>query len=130
MALRSALWLAVAGWAAVIFSLSHQSTPLGQSAGGAESIGAHLTLYAVLSALLCWALAGGVRLRPARWLLSAIVFALTVLYGVSDEVHQAFIAGRSASELDLALDALGALLGLAAVLLLDAALKHTSLRPR
>ena len=40
------------------------------------------------------------------------MFALTVLYGVSDELHQAFVPARVASELDVGIDAAGALLGI------------------
>ena len=40
-------------------------------------------------------------------------FALSFLYGVSDEVHQLFVSGRFFSYLDMAADALGSMLGVA-----------------
>ena len=48
--------------------------------------------------------AGRPRDRPV-WTLVGFSFALAVLYGASDEIHQAFVPERSASEADLALDA-------------------------
>ena len=41
------------------------------------------------------------------WVLSAAVFA--TLYGLSDEIHQSFVSGRSASALDVMWDGTGAL---------------------
>ena len=94
-----------------IFYLSHQSAPLGNVASGGYAIGGHVGLYAALALLLFWALAGAA--PPERsgplWLVAGLTFALTVLYGAADEVHQAFVAGRTASEADLGLDAVGAL---------------------
>lgn len=42
-------------------------------------------------------------------------FVLAVLYALTDEWHQAFVPGRSASLLDSGVDAIGALVGLSAV---------------
>ena len=42
--------------------------------------------------------------------LLAMIF--TVLYGLSDEIHQAFVPARNASTLDWAADFLGALIGI------------------
>ncbi|MBP6746317.1 VanZ family protein, partial [bacterium] len=42
-------------------------------------------------------------------------FVLAVLYVLTDEWHQAFVPGRSASLLDSGVDAIGALVGLSAV---------------
>jgi VanZ family protein len=39
---------------------------------------------------------------------------LTMAWGLFDEIHQAFVPGRSADVLDLGADALGALVGTAA----------------
>lgn len=119
--LRWAFWLPAIAWMTLIVYLSQQTAPLGRSASTAESIGAHLVLYGALATLLAWALIGGLRM-PARcpsWVLATVVFALAVLYGTSDEVHQAFVAGRTASEQDLGVDALGAALGIAIVLVVD-----------
>ncbi len=99
------LWLPVVVWAAVIFALS--SIPSLSSGLGSWDLVlrklAHAAEYALLAALLLRALA-----RP--WL--AFLFALA--YAVSDEFHQHFVRGRSGTPRDVAVDAAGALIGLAA----------------
>lgn len=86
---------------ALIFALSAQSDP-GPDLGGlqtAASYVAHLILYAALWTAFAWAL---------RWQRPALAFALAVLYGVTDELHQSAVAGRDASSADVLADALGA----------------------
>jgi VanZ family protein len=98
-------WLPVVLWAALIFGLS--SIPsLGTGLGTWDLVlrkCAHMTEYAVLAFLLARALGREV---PA--------LAVGVLYAVSDEVHQAFVSGRHASPIDVAIDTVGLLLGLLA----------------
>src|SRR5215510_6142396 len=97
-------WLPVVGWAALIFALS--SIPsLGTGLGTWDLIlrkCAHITEYAVLAFLLARAIG---REGPA--------LALGVLYAASDELHQAFVRGRHASPVDVAIDMLGLLIGVA-----------------
>jgi VanZ family protein len=99
-----ALWLPVALWAGVIFALS--SVPsLGTGLGTWDLVlrkCAHVGEYAVLAFLLARALG---REAPA--------LALGILYAASDEFHQAFVPGRHASPVDVAIDTLGLLAGLA-----------------
>lgn len=111
-------WLLAAGWMGGIFYLSQQSSPLGASPSRIEAFAAHLVLYGALAVLLSWALWASARGEPAEQglLVAALALALTVLYGVSDELHQAFVPGRTASEADLLADAIGGLLGLGGVL--------------
>ena len=71
------------------------------------SSAAHLFLFAVLSVLWARALGQG----QCAWLTAAV---LTLLYALSDEFHQRFVPGRHADPWDLAFDAFGAVLGLAA----------------
>jgi VanZ family protein len=84
-------WLPVLVWAGVIFAFS--SIPSLNSGLGTWDYVlrklAHTADYA-------WAL------------------ALTVAYAASDEVHQLFVRGRHGSPVDVAIDALGALIGMAA----------------
>ena len=98
-------WLPVLVWAAVIFAFS--SIPsLGTGLGTWDLVLrklAHVTEYAILGALLLRALE---RPLPA--------FAVGVLYAASDEVHQHFVSGRHASPVDVAIDAAGIAIGLAA----------------
>ena len=97
------MWLPVVGWAAVIFAWS--SVPdLSSGLGGWDTFlrkGAHVTEYAVLGALLYRAFAREV---PA--------LAAGIAYAATDELHQHFVRGRSASPLDIAIDAVGIALGM------------------
>ena len=67
---------------------------------------AHLTEYAILSALLLRALRQ--HLLAARW----VAFGLAALYAVVDEVHQSFVPSRTGSLWDVVTDSIGAILGL------------------
>jgi VanZ family protein len=99
------LWLPVVGWAAVIFALSavpSLSSGLGEWDYALRKC-AHMTEYAVLAALLCRALGHEL---PA--------FLATVAYAATDELHQHFVPGRHASAVDVAIDAVGAAIGLVA----------------
>jgi VanZ family protein len=97
------LWLPVVAWAALIFVLS--SIPdLGTGLGGWDLVLrkiAHAAEFAVLGALL---------LRATGR--AGLAFALGVTYAVSDEVHQSFVSGRQGSARDIAIDAVGVLLGI------------------
>jgi len=96
------LWLPVVAWAAVIFAFS--SVPdLGTGLGGWDLVLrklAHMAEYAVLGALL---------LRATGR--AGLAVALGTLYAASDEIHQAFVPGRSGRPLDVAIDAVGVACG-------------------
>jgi VanZ family protein len=62
----------------------------------------HLTEYAILAALL---------FRAMR--LFAPAFIVAAIYAALDEFHQSFVASRTASPWDVAIDCVGALVGLA-----------------
>ena len=81
----------------------------------------HLLEYGVLAARVLRGLAGrgwggapADAEAPGRGHLAAAVL-LAALYGVTDEFHQRFTPGRGARPLDVAIDILGASLGLALV---------------
>lgn len=97
-------WLPVLVWAGVIFALS--SIPSLNSGLGTWDFvlrkGAHMTEYAILAVLLVRATGS------YAWAL-----AFTVEYAASDEVHQLFVRGRHGSPIDVGIDAVGALIGLA-----------------
>jgi VanZ family protein len=110
-------WVLVLAWMGLIFYLSSQSdlpTPNGLSAE-VEAILGHLTVYAVLAALVANALADS-GISTVRRLIYALVFA--VLYGVSDELHQSFVPGRDPDVFDLMVDGIGACVGLIAWMLI------------
>jgi VanZ family protein len=71
----------------------------------------HMAVFGIL-ALLTWrALATTTAWRrPWAWAL-----ALAVLYAVTDELHQGFVAGRHPSPVDVGIDATGALIAVLAV---------------
>ena len=98
------LWLPVVLWASLIFALS--SVPsLSSGLGGWDYVlrkCAHVTEYAVLAFLLARAIG---REAPA--------FVAGVLYAALDELHQSFVRGRHASPIDVAIDSVGLLIGLA-----------------
>lgn len=111
-------WVAVLAWMGLIFMLSAQSG-LRVSADAEvdrplRSL-AHVVTYGILAALLLGALrASGSSVRAS--LAGAVMLA--VLYGVSDEVHQAFVPDRTGQVGDVLLDAVGAALGAGAGVLL------------
>ena len=97
-------WLPVLVWAGVIFAFS--SIPSLNSGLGTWDLilrkCAHMTEYAILAVLLVRAT------RSYGW-----AFALTVAYAGTDEFHQTFVRGRHGSSIDVGIDAVGALIGLA-----------------
>jgi len=115
-------WLPAVLWMGGIFYLSQQSSPLGVDAGASRAALAHVVLFGGLATLLYWPLAA--RSAQFAWTAMAISFALAVLYGVTDELHQAFVEGRVASETDLLFDAAGALAGVTAAALLRLLLRR------
>lgn len=99
--------LTVLVWMGLIFALSSRSKLPRPPGLGPDLVGiaGHFTIYAVLAALLWWAL-------PARtseqWQRFALALAVSVAYGMSDEWHQSFVPGRDPALFDLGVDALGA----------------------
>ena len=67
---------------------------------------AHLTEYAILAALLSRAL------RVHRERVFVLAFLLSATYAALDEFHQSFVATRTASAWDGAIDCVGVLIGL------------------
>lgn len=110
-------------WMAVIFYFSAQN---GETSGEESMFitkllhlpewivrkGAHMTEYAVLAGLLF----GFFRtLSPVPWKMRAVSWLVSVMYAATDEFHQMFSGGRSASARDVCIDAAGAALGLAVI---------------
>lgn len=112
---RAAVWLALlVGWAAIIFAMSDVPNPPGASGGEWRSIIGHLGEYGVFGALAVTWLLGAT--DWGRRQAGAAAWALAVLYGVSDEFHQSFVPRRDASIMDVGVDALGAMAGVAVAL--------------
>jgi VanZ family protein len=98
------VWLPIAAWAALIFTLS--SIPSLHSGLGTGDLilrkCAHVTEYAILTFLLRRALA-------TPWAAAA-----AFLYACSDEFHQSFVVGREGRPRDVAIDTIGIVIGLVA----------------
>jgi len=97
------------GWAGVLFYLSSQpSIDTPDLFTGQDKL-FHLIAYGLLGFLAMGAMrlpATGYRQGQA-WTVAVLV----ALYGVSDEIHQHFVPGRTVEVYDVLADALGGLLG-------------------
>ncbi len=91
-------WVPAAIYALFIFSLSNQSYPDAQPAFSTKVF--HPIEYAVLGLLICVASLTALR-KKGLPLFSAQVFSIGILFGISDEFHQAFIPGRTAHLTDV-----------------------------
>lgn len=70
---------------------------------------AHLTEYGILSVLYAYAQqSSGQAVRRFRW--SAVAVLISALTAILDEWHQSFVASRTGSPRDVALDIFGAIL--------------------
>ncbi len=114
-------WLPAVAQAALIFLLSAQpdlqlaEQPLLDFL--LHKVG-HLVVYGLLAGLVAWALevprqecAASRRNGTSRWWLLPLL--LCIAYGATDELHQSFVHGRGPSPVDVLIDGLGALFGLA-----------------
>lgn len=70
---------------------------------------AHFSVYAVLS-MLVFSAVNTFNLNRSIKVISTL--AITVLYAVSDEIHQAFVPGRVCTFFDVCVDLLGAIFGI------------------
>ena len=76
----------------------------GCRAGLCRSQAGHMAVFGILALLIWRALVVTTALRrPWAWAL-----VLTILYAISDELHQGMVAGRHASASDVVIDAIGA----------------------
>ncbi len=104
------IWLPAVAWAALIFVLSAQPdlrvVPDHALLDLVVRKLGHFMAFGVLALLLWHALRGTPPLSRQPWAGAAI---LTILYAVTDEAHQGFVAGRHTSATDVGIDALGAL---------------------
>jgi VanZ family protein len=106
---RWRLWGPVAVYMAVIFALSAMPKP--PAPPGIDDKSQHFLGYAGLGAVTLRATSGGA-LAGLRGGAALAAWAISAIYGVSDEVHQRFVPGRTADLLDLRADVLGAAAGI------------------
>lgn len=101
-------WGPAVAWAGVLFFLSSLSEVPGASRLPVDDKVAHLLLFSILGLALAWTRSGPpgpLRLSPGA------LIALGAAYGASDELHQAFVPGRTPSLLDWGADIVGVTLG-------------------
>ena len=94
-------WLPVFLWAAVIFYFSAFSQPKVSEFFIWDYVVkkiAHITEYAILYALIYKATKQNL----------ILAYIITISYAATDEFHQSFVIGRTATPLDLGFDASGA----------------------
>ena len=106
-----AYWLA--DTADQVFHLDNTREELQQQADQMQFVirkGAHMTEYAVLSCLLLLHL-GCYEKISHRYV---IVWILCLLFAAADELHQRFIPGRAGQAVDVCIDSVGSMLGIAA----------------
>lgn len=99
-------WFAVVAWMGIIFRLSALHGTQVPLPGALGELG-HFAGYTVLGTLTCLALdvKGGARRAIA---LSIIIGSA---YGISDELHQSFVPGRTPDVFDWGVDTLGTAAG-------------------
>jgi VanZ family protein len=104
-------WLPVVLWAALIFGFSAQPDLRFASQDTVDFVvrkAGHMFVFGVLAVLLWRALSPAAARWPMVW-----AWVLAALYAASDEFHQSFTAGRHSSPIDVGIDSVGALIGLA-----------------
>lgn len=106
--MRLIRWSITFTYAAFIFYLSSRTWTGAPLFPGADKI-IHLAIYAVLGALCVWSLTGTAFMK--RPVIVPLAVAMTALYGISDEVHQMYVAGRTAEVYDFISDAIGGTIG-------------------
>src|SRR5690349_64608 len=100
-------WITLLAWAGMIFLLSNQpGLAVSDDPGVDRPLRrvAHITVYAVLTLLVTWALTG--RRQPSARL-AIVGGVLALIYGVTDEWHQTMVPSRSGRPEDLIWDGLG-----------------------
>ncbi|MDY6973158.1 MAG: VanZ family protein [Thermodesulfobacteriota bacterium] len=78
---------------------------------------AHIPEYGLLAFLWLKVFAGNENTDTFS-VVNILILSGVMIFAVSDEIHQSFVPGRSASFIDIGLDGLGALLGLWALRIL------------
>ena len=99
-------WIPTIGYMALIFTLSSFSLNMNVLKTGFDKV-VHMFEYACLAWLFYYSLIRTTRYTYFR--IGLLATAFTVLYGISDEIHQLFVPGRTFDIMDMVFDALGAL---------------------
>jgi len=100
-------WLPPMAWAGLIFYMSSRSTmPVAMPFENFDKL-VHAGEYGTLCLLIAHAIQPGKinRITMAAWLAAVLA---SFIYGVSDEMHQAFVPNRSCDPWDALFDLIGA----------------------
>lgn len=108
------LWGPVVFFSALVFAVSNMSHPVNNDPFKYFDKVAHISEYGLFSLLLFRALKGTLH-RAGLLKLAILTIALTLGYGISDEIHQYFIPARQSDIWDVIADGSGALLAMTAV---------------
>jgi len=103
------VWAPPVAWAVLIFFLSSLPGSSVPSPFFSADKVFHLGVYAVLGYLVARSLGYHGWTRRALVMLALL---LCLLYGASDEIHQAFVPDRTPSFLDVAADVAGSFMGI------------------
>ena len=139
-AFRIGFTAALAGWMALIFFLSsladEQASRVGPydayaiaKLGSLRSLLAHLLLFGMLAALIQATLWSWTTFTNNSLRFAVIAISLAALYGISDEFHQSFVAGRNMSAADMMVNALGAVVAVATLRQLVKTAFHSQISP-
>lgn len=121
-------WIPALIWAAAIFvmsSLPGSAYPQTNLWNADKFV--HIALYGLMGGLCARGLAQGSPLLGWRRLL-LLAALLATLYGVTDELHQAFVPGRNSDWRDVVADGLGSLIGAGIVAAVIATRRRGALR--
>lgn len=109
-------------WMAIIFAFSHQANSgrvteeyFGSFNVAVRKFG-HVSEYFILFNLMRWSISG--TKFGTKYLALFISIVFSILYAMSDEWHQNFVPGRSASVQDVFIDSFGVILGAITYLIL------------
>jgi VanZ family protein len=105
------LWGPVLAWMAFLFAVSSR-TSWGPISDAPDWM-THAVGYAVLAVLACRALGRGLG-RPVTARVAVLAVVISTLYGVTDELHQSLVPGRTPDAWDVLKDLAGAVAGAAA----------------
>lgn len=121
------LWLPAVAWASVLFVLSSQ--PVLPSPPGVNDKMAHAVSYGLLGVLCLAGLSRG-EWHGVTWRRALVAVGLAIAYGVTDEVHQAFVPGRSPDVADVVADGAGAAFAVAVTKASAILLRGRAVAPR
>jgi len=103
-------WVPAVVYAAAIFVQSAFPSPGVLHAINHIDLAFHGLGYSVLGLLVARAMAAQSG-TGSRWILWLAAAGITAAYGISDEIHQAFVPGRQCDGWDMLADAVGGILG-------------------